>query len=62
MEEKKMKKVKEKKKKELKTLDNVSSEQQSSVYVLYLSVNQIYSRKALDQKGQIETTNRLFEA
>lgn len=48
-----------KKKKELKMLDNVSSEQQSSIYV---SVNQIYSRKALDQKGQIETTNRLFEA
>lgn len=36
MEEKKMKKVKEKKK-QLKTLDNVSSELQSSIYISCVS-------------------------
>lgn len=37
MEEKKMKKVKEKKKKQPKTLDNVSSELQSSIYISCVS-------------------------
>jgi len=35
MEEKKMKKVKEKK--QLKTFENISSELQSSIYILYVS-------------------------
>lgn len=51
-----------KKKKQLEMLENLSAELQS-IYILYVSVNQIYSRKTLDQKGQIKTINinGLFE-
>lgn len=57
-----MKKVKEKKK-QLEVLDNLSPELQSSIYILYVSANEVYTREIRDQKGLIKTINinRLFE-
>lgn len=53
----------ERKKKQLEVLDNLSSELQSSIYILYVSANEVYTREIRDQKGMIKTINinRLFE-
>lgn len=51
------------KKKQLEVLDNLSSELQSRIYILYVSANEVYTREIRDQKGLIKTINinRLFE-
>lgn len=54
MEEKKMKKVKGKKSQnQVKTLDKASPAWQSSIYILYVSVHQIHSRKTQTKKGRL---------
>lgn len=51
------------KKNQLEVLDNLSSELQSSIYISYMSANEVYTRETRDQKGLIKTINinRVFE-